>query len=88
MFFTLFTASQLPMGHCRYLTRWSVAFVVSFFFTVTMTLDPCPPKSNQFILGSERTFMQSLKIIPHSVVEISRSQERPGGCAYVHWTDG
>ncbi len=42
---------------------------------VTLTFDLRPPKSNQFILESERTFVQSLKKIPQSIFEISRSQE-------------
>ncbi len=38
--------------------------------TVTLTFDPWPPKSNEFILESQWTFVQSLKKIPQSVLEI------------------
>ncbi len=43
--------------------------------TVTLTFDLWPPKSNRFILESQWTLVQSLKKIPQSVLEISRSQE-------------
>ena len=36
------------------------------------------PKSNQFILGSEWTFMQILRKIPRNILEISRSQKWVG----------